>query len=156
MGMCVRHEIFELYAVQSMHCIIFYCFFLSPLLAFLILPLLLPLFLLLLLTSPCLPPSLSSDLFSINSFNGILTLESPLDYETPEDRYFNFTLTVTDRGSPQMSDSAIVFVYVTDSNDNDPEFINGVSGAITIEIPEGNYTQPQLLFDVRERVYVHT
>lgn len=119
-------------------------------------PLLLPLFLLLLLTSPCLPPSLSSDLFSINSFNGILTLESPLDYETPEDRYFNFTLTVTDRGSPQMSDSAIVFVYVTDSNDNDPEFINGVGGAITIEIPEGNYTQPQLLFDVRERVYVHT
>lgn len=55
-----------------------------------------------------------------------------------------------------MSDSAIVFVYVTDSNDNDPEFINGVGRAITIEIPEGNYTQPQLLFDVRERVYVHT
>ena len=83
--------------------------------------------------------------FSINPSTGVLTLDSSLDYEDKQS--LSFSLIIRNKATPFLSDNATVLVYVTDANDNDPVFINGVGGTLTLSIPEGNYTHQQL-FDV--------
>ncbi|XP_011407489.2 PREDICTED: protocadherin Fat 4-like [Amphimedon queenslandica] len=87
--------------------------------------------------------------FTISPSTGVLTLESSLDFE--DEQSLNFSLIITNKATPLLSDSATVLVYVTDANDNDPVFINGVGGTLTLSIPEGNYTHKQLFdFDATD------
>ncbi|XP_067354486.1 protocadherin-23 isoform X2 [Channa argus] len=51
---------------------------------------------------------------------GKLVLCNPLDRETTES--YAITVTVSDRGTPQLNSSAVVMVTVTDCNDNAPVF----------------------------------
>ena len=78
-------------------------------------------------------------LFTIDSVSGRLTNTQPLDYEANQ----NFTLTVTasDMGTPSLSSSVDVVIYITDVNDNTPTIaIDPPSGIILIaeDIPIGS------------------
>ena len=86
-----------------------------------------------------------SDVFTVGSSSGVLTLESSLDYETVDS--LEFTIIATDSGIPSLNDSATVIVTVTDANDNDPVF--NTSTDIQLYVYEGNYTEtPLQLFEV--------
>lgn len=54
--------------------------------------------------------------------DGHLTVERSLDRETRS--FYNLTVVVRDRGSPPLSSTANVLVYVMDTNDNNPTFSN--------------------------------
>ena len=70
--------------------------------------------------------------FSMDEYTGALILQHQLDYE--RDRSFVLQVTVTDRGSPALNDTARLQVHVTDVNDNAPVF---PSTAIVRQIQEG-------------------
>lgn len=70
--------------------------------------------------------------FNIDQYTGALNLQKSLDYE--KDRSFSLQITVTDRGSPALNDTATLRVHVTDVNDNAPQF---PSTAIVRQIQEG-------------------
>ncbi len=70
-------------------------------------------------------------LFTIDSGSGRLTNMQPLDYEANQ----NFTLTVTasDMGTPSLSSSVDVVIFITDVNDNAPIIaIDPPSGLILV------------------------
>ena len=67
----------------------------------------------------------------------MLELESTLDYEKTQ--YFEFTVVVTDKGSPRLSSSAEVYITVSDVNDEAPDF---VTPSVSIKLNESNYTAP--------------
>ena len=78
-------------------------------------------------------------LFMIDSGSGRLTNTQPLDYEVNQ----NFTLTVTasDMGTPSLSSSVDVVIFITDVNDNAPTIaIDPPSGFILVaeDIPIGS------------------
>ncbi|KAH9489091.1 hypothetical protein Btru_057745 [Bulinus truncatus] len=58
--------------------------------------------------------------FSIDQSAGSLTLAAILDFETV--KTYNLTVKAIDGGSPPKSATAVVFVVVTDTNDNAPVF----------------------------------
>ena len=70
---------------------------------------------------------------SLDSTSGLISLRYPVDREQQE--YFKFVIAACDIKQPSLSDTAIVFVQVTDINDNAPEiqfpypiFLNHVAG----------------------------
>ena len=84
--------------------------------------------------------------FRIDSFSGILYLQKPLDYE--KDKLFTLTVTASDQGLPQLSDSVTLKVKVTDVNDNAPKFPNT---AIVRQIQEGiGLNTPILTIEARD------
>ena len=62
----------------------------------------------------------ASKLFSIDAQSGWISLKRQLDHERV--RQHRFTVMATDKGSRQLSASAMVTVNVLDTNDNAPEF----------------------------------
>ena len=58
--------------------------------------------------------------FDIGPMDGAIHLTGELDYET-RTTYF-FQVSASDGGTPPLSASALVFIYVTDVNDSPPEF----------------------------------
>ena len=75
-----------------------------------------------------------TSIFQIGSEDGVLTLVSPLDFETQS--FYNITAVATDRGSPQHSDTAIILIYVLNVNENPPV----ISGNQAIDIFENEMT----------------
>lgn len=59
--------------------------------------------------------------FAIAETSGVISVNSDLDRETVTQ--ITFTVYAADKGSPSLTGSAQVKVYVTDVNDNKPEFI---------------------------------
>ena len=59
--------------------------------------------------------------FSLSS-DGVLTRLLSIDRETFDD--FNLTITIVDKGTPQLSSSMFVYIDITDTNDNTPIFSN--------------------------------
>ena len=74
---------------------------------------------------------INETLFAINS-DGVLSFTSLLDYEDMP--MHDITVHATDNGTPQLSSSTVVALYVCDSNDNDP-LISRPDGQL-VEIPE--------------------
>ncbi|XP_051790247.1 protocadherin beta-3-like [Erpetoichthys calabaricus] len=62
-----------------------------------------------------------SSFVSINSDEGVLYAVRAFDYE--ELNHFQVSVTAKDRGSPPLSSSVIINVYVQDQNDNHPEIL---------------------------------
>uniref|UniRef100_A0A8C4SFL6 Cadherin domain-containing protein n=1 Tax=Erpetoichthys calabaricus TaxID=27687 RepID=A0A8C4SFL6_ERPCA len=62
-----------------------------------------------------------SSFVSINSDEGVLYAVRSFDYE--ELNHFQVSVTAKDRGSPPLSSSVIIDVYVQDQNDNHPEIL---------------------------------
>ncbi|CAL1526834.1 unnamed protein product [Lymnaea stagnalis] len=58
--------------------------------------------------------------FTIDPYKGILTVAEPLDHEVSRE-YF-ITVLATDRGTPPLTNTAIVIINITDINDNPPRF----------------------------------
>uniref|UniRef100_A0A2C9L126 Cadherin domain-containing protein n=1 Tax=Biomphalaria glabrata TaxID=6526 RepID=A0A2C9L126_BIOGL len=58
--------------------------------------------------------------FAIDSNKGVLTVAEPLDHELSRE-YF-ITVIATDRGTPPLTNTAIVVINITDINDNAPRF----------------------------------
>lgn len=54
--------------------------------------------------------------------SGIITLSSSLDREIADE--YNLTVTVFDRGQPQMSNTNYLSIYVSDENDVIPAFLS--------------------------------
>ncbi|XP_036247619.1 protocadherin-16 [Molothrus ater] len=61
-----------------------------------------------------------SSWFTIDPATGIITTAAPLDYE--KDPQPQLTVLATDRGTPALSSSAVVYVALQDVNDNEPVF----------------------------------
>ena len=70
--------------------------------------------------------------FIIDQYTGSLVLQQPLDYE--RDKRFSLEVTVSDRGSPSLNDTATLRLEITDVNDSAPKF---PSTAIVRQIQEG-------------------
>nr|CAB3264694.1 cadherin-related tumor suppressor-like [Phallusia mammillata] len=68
------------------------------------------------------PNSASAAFFAINSTTGVVTLKSPLDYETQDVHYV--TLEAFDGGESSLFAQALLTVSVGNVNDNDPEITN--------------------------------
>ena len=84
--------------------------------------------------------------FRIDAFSGVLYLQKPLDFE--KDKSFTLTITASDQGVPQLSDSVTLKVRVTDVNDNPPKFPNT---AIVRQIQEGiGLNTPILTIEARD------
>ncbi|KAJ8301925.1 hypothetical protein KUTeg_020912 [Tegillarca granosa] len=64
---------------------------------------------------------LASQYFQINSKSGEISVKQKIDREINPD--FNFTIKVSDAGSPKKTDSALIFITVEDENDNAPMFL---------------------------------
>ncbi|XP_029485746.2 protocadherin Fat 4 [Oncorhynchus nerka] len=78
----------------------------------------------------------SVSVFSINSTNGRLYLQQPLDREQLDT--LTVTVTATDRGSPPLASSMNLAVHVEDVNDHNPEFThNYYSLAVREDTPRG-------------------
>ena len=64
--------------------------------------------------------------FTIDPVNGRIRLTAPLDFEAiqmgGEDRFFNLTVQAYDLGTPSLSSTTQVLVYVADVNDHKPKF----------------------------------
>ncbi|KAJ6215568.1 hypothetical protein RDWZM_010068 [Blomia tropicalis] len=58
--------------------------------------------------------------FTIDLFNGTIRLEQTLDHETISK--YTLYATVTDSGTPSLSSTSMITIYVDDVNDNQPEF----------------------------------
>ena len=65
--------------------------------------------------------------------NGNLILSSPADYETTQ--YYELVLTATDRGSPALTGTTMVYVRVENVNDN-VLTITPTSGVVSLTVPE--------------------
>ncbi|XP_030594549.1 protocadherin Fat 2 isoform X2 [Archocentrus centrarchus] len=61
-----------------------------------------------------------SDFFEINPQTGLIVTKQVLDYENR--KHFNLKIKTTDNGTGPHSSEALVFVNVTDVNDNPPDF----------------------------------
>lgn len=59
----------------------------------------------------------TTNTFKLDSESGLITLKSKLDYELLV-RLFNLTVTATDKGSPPLSTSTSLIIYVKDVNEN--------------------------------------
>ncbi|KAF1499613.1 Protocadherin alpha-C2, partial [Eudyptula minor] len=78
------------------------------------------------------PPSLP---FTLNSFKNSYTLitQGKLDHEKAA--AYNITVTATDSGSPPLSSQKVIYVEISDINDNPPHFEEPV---YSVYIPENN------------------
>jgi hypothetical protein len=83
---------------------------------------------------------LDQDFFTIDPVNGILSFDSPPDYETPldngEDNIYNLQVTVTD--SLGLTDIQDITVSVTNSNEAPTITSNGGGEVATISMLEGS------------------
>lgn len=64
--------------------------------------------------------TVASQYFHINPTSGEIFVKQKIDRETYPN--FNFTVNVSDAGSPKKTDSTLVFITVEDENDNTPMF----------------------------------
>ena len=80
--------------------------------------------------------------FNINDTSGVLLVTGPLDRETTSS--YSLTYSVSDGGSPSLSDTVIVIISVTDVNDNPPDFQDD---SYSMEIQEN--LDPSPIFQVR-------
>ncbi|XP_059170799.1 protocadherin Fat 1-like isoform X3 [Physella acuta] len=58
--------------------------------------------------------------FAIDQYKGVVTVAEPLDHELSRE-YF-ITVLATDRGTPPLTNTAIISINITDINDNPPRF----------------------------------
>ncbi|CAL4172489.1 unnamed protein product, partial [Meganyctiphanes norvegica] len=58
--------------------------------------------------------------FNIDQENGVITLAKSLDRETKDS--YNITVEAKDLGTPSLSSNVVVTMFITDVNDNAPEF----------------------------------
>ncbi|GFO15379.1 protocadherin fat 4, partial [Plakobranchus ocellatus] len=65
--------------------------------------------------------------------NGDFILSSPVDYETTQ--YFELVLTATDRGSPPLTGTTVVYVTVQNLNDN-VLTLTPAGGEVSVTLPE--------------------
>uniref|UniRef100_A0A3Q3FBD3 FAT atypical cadherin 3b n=1 Tax=Labrus bergylta TaxID=56723 RepID=A0A3Q3FBD3_9LABR len=80
----------------------------------------------------------SSDYFLIDSTSGLVFTARLLDYELTQ-RY-NFIVRATDSGEPALSSDVSVTVFVTDMNDNPPNFSQTLYEAFVSELaPRGHF-----------------
>ncbi|XP_060910932.1 protocadherin Fat 3 [Labrus mixtus] len=80
----------------------------------------------------------SSDYFLIDSTSGLVFTARLLDYELTQ-RY-NFIVRATDSGDPALSSDVSVTVFVTDMNDNPPNFSQTLYEAFVSELaPRGHF-----------------
>eukprot|EP00794_Sanderia_malayensis_P015994 gene15994-17605_t len=77
----------------------------------------------------------SNGKFAINS-NGQLTIASTLNYEERKD--YELTVVATDNGTPSLSGYAVIFINVTNVNDNPPMFKEQCSNTISESHPIGS------------------
>lgn len=63
-----------------------------------------------------------TDFFEINPQSGLIVTKQVLDHEIT--KHFNLKVRVTDNGTVPLSSEALVFVNVTDVNDNPPDFVS--------------------------------
>ncbi|XP_047440816.1 protocadherin Fat 2 [Mugil cephalus] len=63
-----------------------------------------------------------ANFFEINPLSGLIVTKQVLDYENT--KHFKLKIKVTDNGTVPLSSEAIVFVNVTDVNDNPPDFVS--------------------------------
>ena len=92
-----------------------------------------------------------SGYFSINPSTGVLSLTiAELDYDNVAGRQLMFNATATNKGSPALSTTVEILVFVTDANDNSPQFPT-TPYSETVSVDEANYTKngQQLLTTVR-------
>ncbi|KAH9489090.1 hypothetical protein Btru_057743 [Bulinus truncatus] len=71
-----------------------------------------------------------ANVFSVNSTDGSLTLQKPLDYESVKS--YTVVVRATDGGNPSRSSTATVAIAVKDVNDNAPKFS---PGAVELNLP---------------------
>lgn len=76
-------------------------------------------------------------------YSGILTVAEPLDHELSRE-YF-ITVLATDRGSPPLSNTAVISINITDINDNSPRFSQD---AYSVHVNE-NVVEGTEIFKVR-------
>lgn len=80
----------------------------------------------------------STDYFLIDSTSGLIFTARLLDYELTQ-RY-NFIVRATDSGEPSLSSDVSVTVFVTDMNDNPPNFSQTLYEAFVSELaPRGHF-----------------
>lgn len=60
------------------------------------------------------------EMFHVHQLNGALTVENPLDYENNKE--FTLLIEARDSGSPPFSSFAEIHIYISDVNDNYPQF----------------------------------
>lgn len=75
--------------------------------------------------------------FYMSPDDGIISLKSPLDYETESTHHF--TIMATDYGSPQLTSTAQVWIEVLDINDNPPTLAPTFTTAIDEDIEKGEF-----------------
>ncbi|XP_041845892.1 protocadherin Fat 2 [Melanotaenia boesemani] len=63
-----------------------------------------------------------ADFFEINPESGLIVTKQVLDHENTT--HFNLKVKAIDNGTPAFSSEVLVFINVTDVNDNPPDFVN--------------------------------
>ena len=82
--------------------------------------------------------------FAISGNN--ITVANPIDFEELDTPLFNVTITVSDGGTPSLSDTITIQIQVLDVNDNPPV----ISGPITASIAENQATYPTRQFSATD------
>ena len=86
--------------------------------------------------------------FKIDTFTGDLQVFSPLDHETRSE--YNLTITAHDLGEAGKSTSRVLKVFVSDENDNAPQFEHGIYEKSIFEDVQVNATVLQVFATDRD------
>lgn len=66
-------------------------------------------------------PAVLEGIFVLDPFTGVITILGELDYELHQQ--YHLTIEAIDNGITKRTDNLDLYVYLTDVNDNSPEFV---------------------------------